>query len=94
MMQVTFDCVTGWEKCLMVWSFSISPILIQLSVMCMHVWDNVGTFLFFFRGIISSQDSSVSQGNTLISPDKKILVWNIGTFNLNLYKTYIIAKIY
>ncbi|XP_061173880.1 AP-5 complex subunit mu-1-like [Saccostrea echinata] len=33
---------------------------------------------FHNRGVISNQDSSVTQGNTLVSPDKKILVWNIG----------------
>lgn len=49
---------------------------------------------FHNRGIISSQDSSVSQGNTLISPDKKILVWNIGqkfpkSLNANLEATVV-----
>ncbi|XP_048731973.1 AP-5 complex subunit mu-1-like isoform X2 [Ostrea edulis] len=33
---------------------------------------------FHNRGVIASQDSSVSQGSTIVSPDKKILVWNIG----------------
>lgn len=33
---------------------------------------------FYNRGQISSQDSSVSQGNVMVSPDRRILVWNIG----------------
>ncbi|XP_050405806.1 AP-5 complex subunit mu-1 [Patella vulgata] len=33
---------------------------------------------FFNRGIISIVDSNPSQGSLLVSPDRRILVWNIG----------------
>jgi hypothetical protein len=35
---------------------------------------------FYYRGVIASHDSAVSQGSTVVSPDKKILVWNIGKY--------------